>query len=122
MNCEEIMSMKRKKEINTENYDKKVQIITQWDMFDVPHDNSFFTYFNYIDNTGNTFLYKKHPRIDSMHLNGVRGVFNGHKYAVFHIETINRCDECGSLVNVEDEIRGEAVCPTCGLVQYQIAY
>lgn len=37
----------------------------------------------------------------------------------YNIEDVKKCEECGEVVTVYDEIRNERFCPTCGLVQEQ---
>lgn len=59
------------------------------------------------------------PESTSKQVKG-KAELNKHKYSRLQIEIKDPCPECGSMIDVKDEIRGEIVCPKCGWVRGQL--
>ncbi len=98
---------------------KNVKITTKDGLQYRPLDNSFLNYFEYVNRTGNTFPYITKPRICIKQVRG-KAELNKHKYGLLQVELKDPCPECGSMIDIRDEIRGEIVCPNCGWVRGQM--
>jgi transcription initiation factor TFIIIB Brf1 subunit/transcription initiation factor TFIIB len=86
----------------------------------ITNGKNFYEQFQYTDNTGNMFPYIVHPRISS-ELNLEEKVkYHRHTMPLYNVECKEPCPECGSIVDIKDEIHSETLCPTCGYVHHQI--
>lgn len=113
------MSINTKIRTPEKKFIKKVKITTKFGTHYKKLDNSILDFFEYTNKTGNTFPYITNPRICIKQVKG-KAELNKHKYGRLQIVIKKPCPECGSMVDIRDEIRGEIVCPKCGWVRSQM--